>query len=115
MNVLSLLVLKAVDPSALARFYAKLGLTFVQEQHGSGPIHLSCHVGESVFEIYPRSASEMPTSGTRIGFRVPSVADAISACDAPILMAARPSQWGIRAVIEDPEGHKVELSQSFCV
>ena len=34
-------------------FFEQLGLTFVQEKHGQGPVHYACEQNGNVFEIYP--------------------------------------------------------------
>lgn len=47
-------VLRTDDIEAMKRFLENFGLTFVEEQHGDGPVHYSCETGEKVFEIYPR-------------------------------------------------------------
>lgn len=34
-------------------FYQSLGLEFVEEKHGKGPVHYACESNGVVFEIYP--------------------------------------------------------------
>lgn len=34
-------------------FFRELGLTFKKEQHGFGPEHHACQVGDKVLEVYP--------------------------------------------------------------
>jgi predicted enzyme related to lactoylglutathione lyase len=113
MTALNLLVLRARDPERLARFYEAFGLTFYAERHAKGPVHQTCNVDGAVLEIYPLREGDSPTTGTRLGFCVPSLAEALDACnrDARLLSAPTKSQWGYRAVLEDPEGHKIELTQ----
>lgn len=108
-SALSLLVLRARDPQELAHFYGKLGLDFVREQHGPGPIHHSCRAGTSTLEIYPLENDSLQTVGTRLGFSVDCIETTIAACHGKIISAPRQTVWGKRAVIEDPEGHKIEL------
>jgi lactoylglutathione lyase len=113
MSALNLLVLKARDPERLVSFYGKLGLSFVREQHGNGPVHhSSSDAGGATFEICPRQHNDDATTGTRIGFRVESVELTLAACSAPILREPSLTPWGKRAVIQDPEGHKVELVET---
>lgn len=111
--ILNLLVLRARDPQALARFYEGLGLRFVQERHGRGPVHMACSTPGATFEIYPRTEDSV-TTGTRIGFSVDDVdasyANALGA-KANGLRSPADSAWGRRAVVEDPEGHIVELTE----
>jgi predicted enzyme related to lactoylglutathione lyase len=114
MSTLNLLVLRARDPARLAQFYGAFGLSFTREQHGNGPVHHSCELGGAVLEIYPYQESQGDTTGTRLGFRVDSLDRAIAACtaEARILSAPKLTQWGRRAVIQDPEGHKLELTEA---
>jgi lactoylglutathione lyase len=66
-----------------------------------------------VFELYPLGDEAAVTSATRVGFAVPSV----DATYAAVLVAGgtsvsppKDSPWGRRAVVADPEGHRVELT-----
>ena len=66
-----------------------------------------------MFEIYP-ATDGASTLGTRVGFRVPSVDDTVAALSdysGAIVVAPRDSEWGRRAVLVDPDGHKVEQVQ----
>lgn len=111
----SLIVLRAANPDALAEFYSNLGLTFTKHRHGKGPEHLSAEMDQNVvFEIYPLMSGETPTTSTRIGFAVPSVNasfDALIAEGAKLVSGPKASEWGLRAVIDDPEGHRIELTE----
>ncbi len=113
MTQLDLIVIRARDPETLARFYALLGLTFKEEQHGSGPRHFACDLGGSVLEIYPLVRERQRTTATRLGFRVSSlrhVLDAVSALGAQhVLREAEATESGQRAVVVDPEGHEIHL------
>jgi lactoylglutathione lyase len=111
---LNLVVLRSADVARAAAFYSCLGLQFKKHRHGSGPEHLSAELPGGVFELYPLAADGASTLGTRIGFRVPSVDAVLSALsDFPgaVISAPRDSEWGRRAVVADPDGHKVELVQ----
>ena len=113
---LSLLVLRAEHPHRLAAFYEALGLRFKQEKHGSGPEHLSCELNGAVFEIYPRKSALESTQATRVGFAVP---DLDAACQRALAqhgeLISGPSRgsYGLRAVLRDPEGHRVELLETL--
>jgi len=113
--ILNLVVLRSANIRRSAAFYMCLGLQFVQHRHGNGLEHFSAELPGTVFELYPLSSDSQPTLGTRIGFRVPSVDTALAALsDYPgaVLTPARDSEWGRRAVVVDPDGHRVELLQS---
>ncbi len=79
-----------------------------------GPEHFAAELPDgAVFELYPVSDGPS-TLGARIGFRVPSVDEAIAALgDFPgaVVSAPRDSEWGRRAVVADPDGHRVEIVQ----
>lgn len=111
---LSLLVLRAHAPEVLARFYARLGLSFEKHRHGSGPEHFAALMGEVVFELYPLMTDADKTTGTRIGFAVENVESAFAAmleAGAKPVVAPKMSEWGLRAVVDDPEGHRIELTE----
>ena len=112
---LSLVVIRSTDPEKLASFYAHLGMIFVKHRHGSGPEHFSAELGSGgVFEIYPRNAEDGPTTASRIGFSIDSVAEACSAITlvgGRLVSAPKFGVWGMRAVIDDPEGHRIELTE----
>jgi lactoylglutathione lyase len=112
--MLNLVVIRAQDIDRLGSFYAALGFRFVKHQHGKGPEHLSCTIGETVFEIYPRNKANESTVSTRLGFSVPSLANAIGVLrdiNATVLAEPKDSPFGRRAVVKDFEGHKVELTE----
>jgi hypothetical protein len=112
---LNLVVLKSPDLERAAAFYTRLGLRFSKHRHGNGPEHFAAELPGGVFELYPLAPGAPSTSGTRIGFRVPSVDAALAALsDYPdsVVTAAKDSEWGRRAVVADPDGHRVELLES---
>ena len=111
---LNLIVLRSPDMPRAAEFYSRLGLHFTRHQHGSGPEHFAAELGSGVFELYPQSPDGPSTLGTRIGFSVPSLDSAIAALSeypAAIISPPKDSEWGRRAVVADPDGHRVELLQ----
>jgi predicted enzyme related to lactoylglutathione lyase len=111
-TALSLLVLRVTDIEGSAAFYSRLGLKFSRHRHGGGPEHLAAELAGTVFELYPLAPDGPSTLGTRIGFRVESVDAALAAladCPGAIITPAKDSEWGRRAVVADPDGHRVEL------
>ena len=110
--MLKLVVIRAADIEKSAGFYSILGLSFTKHRHGKGPEHLSATVGETVFEIYPARGDGDSTSSTRLGFSVKSLLEAVRQLremNVEILTEPAPSEFGLRAVVKDFEGHKVEL------
>jgi predicted enzyme related to lactoylglutathione lyase len=110
---LSLVVVRARDVEAAKHFYSRLGLVLRREQHGDGPQHYSAEVGSAVFEIYPCPRGEA-CGGVRIGFAVASVDEVVNAIrqSAKVVKEPTDSSWGRRAVVEDPDGNRVELTES---
>ena len=109
---LALIVLQSADVESAKDFYSLLGMSFVEEQHGQGPRHYSANLGGLVLEIYPCQGSTS-ISSLRIGFRVPSLdrtLDMLRRRGARIVREAKDSPWGRRAVVEDPDGNRVELA-----
>lgn len=110
---LNLVVLRFNDIDRAMNLYKVLGLTFKREQHGKGPEHFSCAMEGIVFEIYPRRDSD-DSAGTRLGFSVPDVDDAVlkwSDAGGDVISPAKDSPWGRRAVVADCDGYRVELIQ----
>lgn len=112
---LNLVVLRAPDIEAAARFYSLLGLSFVKHAHGTGPEHYAAETGGQVFELYPQTDPNASTTSTRIGFRV-AVLDAtverLVQGGAKLLSPPKDSPWGRRAVVADPIGHRIELVEA---
>jgi predicted enzyme related to lactoylglutathione lyase len=112
---LQLVVLRVADLNRSVAFYRQLGLDFRQHQHGKGPEHFAAETPESVFELYALTEGVEASTGTRIGFCVPSVDEAVTRIRqlSPDLILSEPksSEWGKRAVITDPDGHRVELTE----
>lgn len=111
---LNLVVLRSPDLARSAAFYACLGLRFTKHRHGKGPEHYSAECAGCVFELYPLIPDGDATLGTRIGFRVHSVDAALAALGAypnAVVSPAKDSEWGRRAVVTDPDGHRVELTE----
>ncbi|MEK3886274.1 VOC family protein [Bacillus sp. FSL K6-3431] len=108
---LNLVVIQSSNPVKSVSFYEKLGLVFNQEKHGKGPEHYACKLDKLIFEIYPTS-KEGTSNMMRIGFTVihlDEIMESIRSSDAYIITEPTISPWGKRAVVQDPDGYKVEL------
>ncbi len=116
---LGLLVLRASDLEKSLAFYRAIGLTFTQEQHGSGPVHYACTIGGTVMEIYPGepgTAPERKSGGaTMLGFNVAALDETLAALAklgySPIA-PPKDSAWGRRTTMLDPDGRAVELNEA---
>ena len=116
---LSLLVLRAADLDVTLGFYKALGFDFIREQHGTGLVHYASNLGEFVIEIYPGKPGTAPdrrhAGATMLGFTVDNldqIVEALRTSGTLILTAPQDSEWGRRAVVQDPDGRAVELNQS---
>jgi hypothetical protein len=113
---LNLVVLRVTDLEASTSFYRQLGLQFAPHRHGNGPEHFSAETPGGVFELYPLSNNGPASQSIRIGFRVSSVDAAVAQIrrtnPSSIISEPQVSEWGKRAVIADPDGHRVELTQA---
>jgi len=110
----SLLVLRSDDIEASAAFYRLLGMSFNKHAHGNGPEHYASETNGFVFEIYPASEKFPASSSTRLGFTVCSVDQSvmdIESANHQVLSGPQDSPWGRRAVIVDPDSHRVELTE----
>lgn len=68
-SILSLLVVYCSSLEENLAFYKNLGLDFIREKHGDGPVHYSCTLGLTVVELYP-SSEKNPVSNCRLGFKI---------------------------------------------
>ena len=109
---LRLLVLKTHDVSAVVAFYQSLGFTFIEEQHGKGPLHHSSSLGDGIIEIYPLPTDQSVDSTTRLGFAVADPDAAVDTADSlggRVIKPGRDTPWGYMALVADPDDHTVEL------
>lgn len=120
MSHLRLLVLYTAQLDKTLAFYKTLGLDFVEEKHGAGPLHYACDTGAMVIEIYPASSDEpLPpksNGAVMLGFGVASVdATLASLADLGCTPKSPPKNtaWGRRCVVVDPDGRPIEISGGF--
>ena len=110
---INLVVLRVADIDRAATFYRLLGFEFVKHAHGNGPQHYAAERDGFVFEVYPATPAQGVSSTTRIGFVVDNVDDAASKLGsfegAKLVSPPMDSEWGRRAVVADPDGHRIEL------
>ncbi len=108
---LKLLVLKTDAVERLRDFYARLGFEFIEEQHSNGPRHWSAPVGDGILEVYPLPEDGSVDATTRLGFGVSDVKEVVESVRqlAEVVSEPKQTQWGLRAVVRDPDGRAVEL------
>ena len=115
---INLIVIRANDVDQAVTFYEGLGIAFRPEKHGCGPNHFSGDVNGVVVEIYPASNGGSVERGgmadLRLGFQVPNIERALVdlvARGGVLLSPAVNADGQCTAVVADPDGHRVELSE----
>jgi len=107
---LNLVVLRTTRIEEMRTFYSALGARFEKERHGNGPEHYAATLDDDlVLELYPSVDGAMPDSGLRLGVRVDNIEETLRSIGQSV--APRQTQWGLRAVVRDPDGRTVELLQ----
>ena len=109
---LNLLVLRCNNIETSKAFYEKLGLTFVQEQHGKGPVHYSTFMGELVMELYPL-AKGSKLENIRLGFSM-DIENILDYLEREKIVVCSQYEYEDKNVfvVEDPDGRKVELKNN---
>lgn len=109
---LVLLVIRTTDLPRLVAFYRSMEIEFTEHRHGTGPMHFAAELSGVVFEIYPAKTQEDVDRTTRLGFSVRelhTVVDSLQSLGAAVIKEPMQSEWGVRAVVQDPDGRFVEL------
>ena len=108
---LNLLVLRTSRLDDMRAFYTALGARFESERHGNGPEHYAASLGDDfVLELYPCVDGAMPDAGLRLGVSVANIEETLRSIERSVV--PRQTQWGLRALVRDPDGRTVELLQS---
>jgi catechol 2,3-dioxygenase-like lactoylglutathione lyase family enzyme len=110
----NVLIIYSKNLNKAKEFYNKLGLDFIYHKHGSSPKHLVYKQKGIVFEIYPLSNRDTPTSSLRLGFKVDSVDTIFDNHQINPYIVSTPSlsQWGRVARLRDPDNHTIDLFES---
>jgi catechol 2,3-dioxygenase-like lactoylglutathione lyase family enzyme len=108
---LNLLVLRTPRLEDLRRFYSALGARFQRERHGNGPEHYAATLSDDlVLELYAAPDGSTTDAGLRLGLTVDDIAETLRSLGQSA--TPRQTQWGLRALVRDPDGRAVELLQS---
>lgn len=112
---LRLLVIRTAEPEKLAKFYTILGFTFDYHKHGNSPFHYSATFGQTVLEIYPLTKSQTGADkNLRLGFGIDNfdnIIDELKENNISFLLEPTQTDFGFMAIIEDPDGRKLEISK----
>jgi lactoylglutathione lyase len=108
-----LLVIRTSDIDRLASFYGLFGLEFEYHKHEKSPYHYSASIGNTVLEIYPLAKGQAEADKElRLGFSIENFEDIVRVLkDKQTVFLSEPMQtdYGFMAIIEDPDGRKIEL------
>lgn len=108
---LQLLVLRSHNVDRLRLFYESLGLSFIQEKHGKGPVHYSCKSGGIILELYP-TIHDADTVG--LGFAVAGLEEIVASLNQeyvyhqPVVVGNQK-----KAVLQDPDGRAVYVWENI--
>jgi len=109
---MNLLVIRSQDYHQLSQNYQELlGINFVYHQHGKGPFHYSTSINGLVFEIYEAKSICDVDATTRLGFEVDNVTDLLKVNNFKIVNPLKKSEWGLRVVLKDSDGRKIEITE----
>ncbi len=112
---LNLLVIRSENPEQTVKFYELLGLEFQKELHGTNPVHWAAELERLVIEIYPSHPLNHVDRSTRLGFEIEDVRSVLATLrdeNIQVVSDLKPTQWGLRVVVRDPDGRSVELVQT---
>lgn len=112
---LNLIVLRSADMASLAGFYSALfGGKLEKHRHGKGLEHYGTELNGLIFEIYPKRNDGDNTTSMRFGYEVDDVEmvlERIRGFPIKIVSEIKDSPRGKRVVLDDPEGHRIEIIQ----
>ena len=110
---LRLIVLRTSDTKRLSDFYSLLGLTLEYHRHGNSPYHYSATIGPTVLEIYPLAKNQMEADkNLRIGLAIDNferIIQELKSNNATFSTDPAQTQFGFSAIVQDPDGRKIEL------
>ena len=111
---IALIVVRTATIEKLVSFYTSLGLEFEYHKPGSTPFYYSAQVGKGVLEIHPLAKGQLQAdSNLRLGFRInnfENIIDELKEAEVNFVMQpASTEDWGIMAIVTDPDGRKIEL------
>lgn len=110
--LLKLIVLRTHRLEEMKAFYETLGIKFVEEQHGKGPVHYAGAIGSAVLQIYPRSKGDTTSDhSVRLGFAVSNLGTIATELGSTGIRIGPSERNSPVVVIKDPDGRVIELTQ----
>jgi catechol-2,3-dioxygenase len=110
--LLKLIVLRTHRLEEMKAFYETLGIKFVEEQSGKGPVRYVGAIGSAVLELTPRSKGEAPVEhSVRLGFAVSNLGNIAMELGSTGIRIGPSERNSPVVVIKDPDGRVIELTQ----
>lgn len=111
-TALAAVVFNCKDIEKSVKFYRALGVDVRETKHG-GIVHFTCSLAGVHFALYPETdATRGPQGACQLGLMITNLDGslaALKALGANVLTPPTQKPWGITAMIEDPDGRKIEL------
>ena len=110
--MLKFMTLFAADMGATCEVYRAIGLTFVKEKHGDGPVHYAHESQGLVLEIYQRASAQ--NDGLMLGFDVSNLVltkSNLQKTAAKLVKDITPIEGGKRMIFSDPDGLQIYIQQ----
>ena len=104
------IVLKSRNIDRLRSFYELLGVKFVEEKHGKGPLHFAGILPSNILlELYP-TEDHIDTT-TRLSFSIVGIEEVITLAKVvgELVHPIKDTTYGRKGVLKDPDGRTVEL------
>jgi len=116
---LDAVILWSRDVARVVAFYRAIGVPIEVEDHGDGVRHHAADFQGVHFAILDASAPgdarrRGEDGAVQVSFKVDdlgAVLDSLRALSAKIVIDRQPGPWGIRVVLEDPDGRPIQLTQ----
>jgi catechol-2,3-dioxygenase len=110
--LLKLLVLRTHRLEEMKTFYETLGIKFVKEKRGQGPVCYAGSIGSAILELYPLPEKAPPPDHTvRLGFVVPNLGTIAEELGSTGIRIGPSERKSPAVVIKDPDGRTIELTQ----
>lgn len=85
-------------------------MTFIKHAHGKGPEHYAHEDDRGVFELYPAKGATDDKTG--LGFECDDLEAMFRTLTEFGPDGIRQTEWGRSFVVRDPDGRRIELTQS---
>ncbi len=111
------ITLNSAQPDLLLRFYGVLGFKFSQKAVDKGSQTWLGQVGDMSLEVYSiKESLSKKIPGVQMSFEVDSLEEVVKefrAVHAQIMMEPMSTKTGLMAIVMDPDGRSIELSENL--